>query len=219
MTRFLLALVAALGAAAPAPADLIVTVGSVALSPGQATATLPVYVQSDVGTTNLQAFSLGLQISPATPGSTGQVSFVTPLTDAQYANPNYVFFGTSATAPGPSGAVFQTVYPDDTYVGGDGHAVFPNTVPVGTTQELLLLIDVTRLTGSPPGNELFTVSVLTTGPNQSQFLGANGDLIPFTSVPGVVTAAAAPVPEPASLAALAGAIGIGVATLRRRRTT
>ncbi len=207
--RFLASVLALTIAASTSQAGLILSVTSTPVSltsNGQ----VAVYAQTDSGTLNLAAFSLGLQITaPGNPSP--QVAFVTPLTDAQYSDPNYVFAGNSINeAFGfESGVVFGTNYANDTYIGGDGFAIAPATI--GTTPQLLLLIDVAITNPSIRQNEPFAISILQDG--STQFL--NGDFVDATISAVNNASIAVVIPEPATVFVVGSALGVSL--WRRRR--
>lgn len=208
--------VAALGAST-SQAGLILSVSSASVSLTQPTAQVAVYAQTDTGTIDLAAFSLGLQISTAG-NPDARVAFVTPLTDAQYTDPNYVFAGNSINeALGfESGVVLGTNYENDTYIGGDGFANAP--VQIGTTPQLLLLIDVAITNLETRSNSPFTISILQDGSTQFFAQDANGDFVdaPISAViPGVVGVV---IPEPATLFMVGGLLGVSVWRRRCAKT-
>jgi hypothetical protein len=209
----LLLAAAALGVAAPARADFVVTVPNATVAPG-GTVTLDVTIRStSTPVDRLDAFGFSFQVT--TTGPT-RLAF-TPTQPDPFTAPNYVLFGVSDDQDNglPLGTVTTTVTPDDTYVGGDNTPTGVPGVPVAGT-ELLAHLRLTAATALPPrAGDTFTVS-LVNNPSFTFFMN-DGVVIPFTATPGRITVAA--VPEPASRALLCGGLAaLAGGRARRRRS-
>jgi hypothetical protein len=206
--------------AAPARADLLLSIGSASVIQGDA-GTFDVLLTSTASSHApdlINNFGFQLQITNNGVDNT-QLAFSANqnfgyLSDATL-NPHYVFLGDSIGAgPPPSGGIVTTtVYPQDTFVGFDSTASGnPVTLSSGTTY-LLASLTITTLSGAPPmADDSFTISLvpatvdgsmngsITTFFDNLDFTtGAALSTAPFKSAPGTVTIVAAEVPEPASI--------------------
>ena len=209
--RVLLILAAAqFGWMSSASGGLILSVEDLTL-PAGGTGFVDVTIKSD-GVDALNLFTFEVQILPFG-APQGLLEFTSPQPDPQLADLNYVLFGNSIKSLGiPVGNVGQTVSPNDTFAGED-FTVDLSDVGVEATERLLLRLQVTASAAAAPlAGDQFSI-VLT----DLLFLSSDGSLVPFESTPGTVTvAAAAAVPEPASISLLClGALGLVV---KRRRS-
>lgn len=204
-----------------AHADFMITVGGLNLVEG-GTGTLDVLIESNsLGGTPLSLFNMRFEITPAG-GTPTRLEFTDPQPDSQLTEAGYVFSGNSFDFDNglPVGAVNSTTVPNDTFFGGDSTSSGTNVNVSGPL--LLARLQVTALTGAPPGgDDTFTIHLLTSGSEFSAFNDA-GALVPqdFQSLDGTVTIIASPVPLPSGLVlALTGALswaGCGK-SLRSRR--
>jgi hypothetical protein len=230
--------------ATPARGDLVVSIGSTSVAEG-GSGTVDILLTSTASAIlpdmiNFYGFKLQItnngvdntQLAFSANQDFGYISNVS-------LNPAYVFLGDSSAAqppPSPIGAPSQTVYPNDTFSGGDSTASGnPVSLSAGTTF-LLASLKLTTLTGAPPSvNDSFTISLIPPSGNGSSAgnattffdnfdfnTGAELSATPFTSTPGTVTIIAAAVPEPASIIYVLSAMLIlggaqGVRRLGRRQ--
>jgi hypothetical protein len=176
---------------APARGDLIVTVGSASLAPGE-TGALDVSIRSD-GTDYLQAFGVRLRLDAP---SNGLLRFTNPPSNAELLLNSYAFFGNSdAALNGSVSFVSSTVTTDDTYDGADFTADLGN-VTLTSADRLLVRLDVTALNGATPGT--FHVDLLD---SLTTFFDADANLLPFLGTSGTVTVTGGvtAVPEPGTM--------------------
>jgi len=190
-----------------AHAALQITVGDLALVPGE-TASLNVMIHSDTGTDLLDMFGLEFRI---TTGGSTRLEFVNPPTDPQLTDANYILFGDSLAAlfP-PAGSISSVLAVNDTYIGGDA-TVSALGVLVPTTDTLLATLEVTAATANPPApGDTFTISLepdLNTFFYDPMFTPIN-----FSSTSGTVSV----IPEASSLVVWSLLAICGIITVSRR---
>lgn len=189
LARLLLTAACLGAAAAPAAADLIITVGPAAVAPGGTTTVDVTITGPDLG--SLDYFVAAFTVTPAGGAPAGGVDFLDPQTAAIVGDANYVFAGRSdplSFSRVLSGGVL-TVADDAT-----------DPAPTGFTgPRLLARLDLTALPTAPVGAQ-YRVEIDPTG---TQFQDAGGNDLGYTATAGTVTV----VPEPGVLALL----GIGAA--------
>ncbi|MFO0847616.1 MAG: PEP-CTERM sorting domain-containing protein [Gemmataceae bacterium] len=185
--------------AAPAPAALVVSVGSASVAAG-GTGTVDVFVS---GPDRLDYFVGEFRITPVGSAPAGGLLFVAPPPLPPLAAANYVFAGNSFAAsqlPANPGAVTTSVRFNDTYTVGDFTL---DNLGVDVSAPRLL----TRLSfsagGAVPDGSRYTLSL---NPLGSQFQNPDFADLPFTGTLGTITVTARPtdlvVPEPSSLVIL-----------------
>ncbi len=229
LTVFLLVL-----AAIPVRAGLVISVGSTSIVQG-GTGSIDVYLSSTATPATpdqLDDYAFTLQIMPI---DAGNLAFSTPQGFAYLSSPQYVFYGDSAdyiagiASPPPlGGAVTQTVYNNDTFLGFDNTNSL-NPVSLSTSSGPLLLASLSLDASITSAGESFTVALVPTSGNGSMASGASSyfnvvdsnfneiSAVPFGSTSGTVNIIAASVPEPASMVcALIGAAVIAACRRRRR---
>lgn len=216
----------ALTTSTAARGDLILSAEPLVLTadgPGS-TGRITINIASDTGTDVLDSFGVEFRLTT----SNGRyISFVNPPTDTQLGDASYIFNGDSvAEIDGPPSGIVSTVTnPGDTYIGGDGTLSGQGvTVPLANpvSPKLLLQLDVTALTGSPPqAGDIFYLT-LVTGP----FTFFDGPIpeagglppslaVRFNDVP--IRIVPSTVPEPSSItAACVGMLFVGAGALRRQ---
>jgi hypothetical protein len=197
--------------AIPTQAAVMVTVRSTLMTEGMP-ATIDVFVRAQPGTTVvLDNFGLDFLITSDTPGSPRQIQFApTQNFPGLTTDPDYVF---SSVGGDPFGNILTTIFPDDTFVGGDSASYMVGTGPVTVLGTDVLLTRLQLLPGTALVGDVFTVSLV----SSANTFFDDGSLtldIPFGSTSGKVTIAA--VPEPSSAAALMAMAGIGVWARRHR---
>ena len=202
------------GYTVPAQAGIMVSVGNLDLQPGGSGFVNVMIKSSGSLTTDLNAYNFEFRID--TLGAT-RLEFVSPQSDPQLIDPDYVFSGDSADAifAAPVGAVSTAVVPNDTFIGGDG-TFSGNDVAIGTSQ-LLARLEVKTATLLPPvAGDQFTISLIPSG--NTFFVDSFYNSVSFTSTPGTVTIAQS-VPEPSSLLLWLslGALGLIAAGFRHNR--
>jgi hypothetical protein len=232
------------GWAAPARADLSVSIGSTSVSLG-GTGTIDVYLTSDASALSpdmINNLAFTLQITPVV--GAGELQF-SASQDFGYLNagptpgPQYVFFGDSsdwikgqALPPPVGGSATTTVYSNDTYFGFDStNDLNPVSLSAGTS---VLLARLTLLAGTSlvHTGDVYQISLVPESGDGSQnsnfstyFNVVDSGLnetshVSFKSTPGpglVTITAATVVPEPAStLTGLTGAVLLTAYGLRRR---
>lgn len=194
-----------------ARAALIVTVGNLNLREG-GSGFVDVMISSSDGSDLLDLFAIDLLISPG-PGVTSQLKFFdlgggipsdTHLTDS-----DYLFSGDGL---GFGGLLLSSTL----YSGGDGTSS-GSGVSVPTTDTLLVRLEVTAATSSPPVvGDTFTIGV-----DFAEFSDPSFEEILFTSFPGTVTitSSSAVIPEPASMAIWAILLAVSMIGMGRCRRT
>ncbi len=208
--------------AAPARADLVLSIGTTTITPG-GTGEIDVYLTSNASAASPDLINnYGFQLQITNDGTDGtQLAFSTSQNFGYVSNtslnPAYVFLGDSTAAqsvpPFIGGPPTQTMYPNDTFTGADStFSGNPVSLSAGTTY-LLAVLSVTASTPAPPmAGDSFTISLLpqvgdgsaNTNPftyfdNFNFNTGTETSATQFTSTSGGVNVIAAAVPEPASI--------------------
>ncbi|MFO0911021.1 MAG: PEP-CTERM sorting domain-containing protein [Isosphaeraceae bacterium] len=209
--------------AAPANAQVIVTVQDATINEGQ-TGYVDVLISS---TTNAPLSLFGFEFRIA--GTTAnRLLFVNPQPTAYLTDPNYVLFGDSLIEMSnlPVGNVTQTTVPDDTFIGGDYSNTFSDVI-LPVTPKLLARLQITAATVLPPlGGETYTLSLILNNPppgppNNSYYTFFQDSLFneipldPSSRLQGTITVQSVPEPGTWALSAVALAAG-GLVTWRRR---
>jgi len=231
--------------AAPARADLVISIGSPAVPQG-GTGTLDVWLASTAGSSApdlLNNYGFTLQIT-----GTNELQFSTTQSFAYLTNSQYVFAGDSTDqmtmSPGGTVSTSMTGYTNDTFIGNDSTAS-GNPVSLSSANTPVLLAALTLdATITNPGDS-YSISLAPPSGNGSMIsssqtffdvfnfnTGDETSAVPFTSTSGtVMIKGASAIPEPASiisgltamliLAGLAGARrlekGISPITIRKMR--
>jgi hypothetical protein len=213
--------VALLGFAAPARADLIISIGSASVVQG-GTGVVDFFLTSTSTPQSpdlVNAYGFQVQITNAGMDNT-QLAFSANQDFGYISNPTlippYVFLGDSFDAqppPSPVGSPGQTVYPNDTFTGADStFSGNPVSLSSGNTY-LLASLTVTALTdASPVIGDSFKISLVPISGSGSvldnpntyfdNFDFVNGTELsatPFTSTFGTVNIVGGVVPEPAAI--------------------
>ena len=227
--------------AGPSRADITISIQNTSVAQG-GSGTIDVFLTSNASSSSpdmINFYAFQLQISNNGVDNT-QLAFSSNQ-DFGYVsnsslNPAYVFLGDSTAAqssPPFIGAPNLTVYPNDTFFGGDStNSGNPVSLSAGTTY-LLASLTLTAVTNAAPMvGDSFTISLipsagdgsLNTNPNNffDNFnFGTGGETsaTPYTSTSGTVTIVAAAVPEPSTMVmGLTGSlILIGAHGRRRKR--
>jgi len=227
--------------AAPARADLVLSIGSTPVAQG-GTGTIDVLLTSTAPMSAPDAINFyGFQLQITNNGvDNTQLAFSSSQNFGYVSNaslnPAYVFLGDSLAAqsvPPFLGSPTQTVYPNDTFIGVDAtNSTNPVLLSAGTTY-LLAILSVTASTPAPPmTGDSFTISLVPPSGNGSISSNTNTVFDNFnfntgtevsatlyTSTSGTVSIVGAAVPEPASIVlGLAGLIlPVGIMAFKRRR--
>lgn len=182
------------GAAVPAQADLIVTVGSANI-PSGGTGTVDVYVTS---TSNDMLGVTSLQFDISRISGASLLEFANPQSNSFLSQTNYVFAGDSFDYINSIpffGPPFTTVTPNDTVSGGDNTNDFTNVTLTTGQPYLLAALTVQSQAGAPVG-DLFSISL---DPSSQFLLSDFATQVPYTSTPGTITISPAfSTPEPAT---------------------
>lgn len=227
--------------AAPARADLVLSIGSTSIAPG-GTGTIDVYLTSNASAASPDLINFyGFQLQITNDGTDGtQLAFSTSQNFGYISNtslnPAYVFLGDSfdaAPPPSPVGSPSQTMYPNDTFTGTDStFSGNPVSLSAGTTY-LLAVLSVTSSPLAPPmAGDSFTISLMpqsgdgSVNTNPNTFFdnfnfntGTETSATRFTSTSGGVNIIAAAIPEPSTMImGLAGLLfPVAMAGFKRRR--
>jgi len=215
--------------AAPARAGIVISVGSASIDQG-ATGTIDVWLTSDAGQMSpdlLNNLGFTLQIS-----GPHELQFAAAQSFAYLSSSQYVFAGDSTAQMTASmgGAVTQTVYPNDTFVGADS-TFTGNPVSLSSASTPVLLAELALdATITSPGDR-YTISLLPSMGNgsinnstQTYFdvfdffnTGMETSSVAFGSSAGTVTIRGSAVPEPPSIVSGLTAVFIVAGTLRACR--
>ena len=198
------------------------------------TRTVDVLVRNTFGTPNLDNFAAKFLITPIGTATTAGVQFNAVQSDAQLADPNYVFAGNSLAAflGDPLGVVTtedadnnpSTVEANNVYNGGD--AVFDTGSPVFVNQTYLLYrLNITALPSARVGDKYNIALIGSPGNTESDFThflepdGGSGPIpIPLNSGSFALSTLSVVVPEPGSVCLLTACFsGAAGWQLRRRR--
>jgi hypothetical protein len=206
-TTFLIAaLILLTGLVGPTRADLVIAIGSGTVPQGGA-GSIDVLISS-TASDPLTAFSFRFLITPTSPGG---LQFLSPQTDSQFAEANYVFAGNSGDVA--FGDPVGTVNSDPPAVNNrfDGGDFTANSLDATVTATPLLLARLDLMATTAQVGDVFTIILASTDPltrfdSNTTFGGVVGTGIPFTSSLGTVAITAAAVPEPSSLILAGGGL-------------
>jgi hypothetical protein len=214
--------------AAPARADFIISGGTAAVTPG-GTGTVNFLISfqpsqaSNGNDNNLSSFGLVLQIDVQNGNAISDLTFT--LTQPDFTTqPNYVFpGGNSAFGPAYWNPPDNTTDPTHpTIAGGDFTNDGSNvTIPSSPPPLLLATVQFSLNPGTPTNSSYTIPIVLGIGTYFNDNTGNNGESIPFSSTPALVTVLssqplAAPTPSSLVLAAF-GSLGGLLCFWRKRK--
>ena len=189
--------------AAPARADLIITVLDSFAAPGE-TGTFDITItNTGPSAVDISSFSIEPTLSPASGVHFTDVTMATTLT--------YIFAGSSGVSA--SAPFSYNTFPTSDFVATDSSFATNGyqTIGAGTTLGLahvLYSVD----TGTPSGSVPVTLDLTGTA-----LTDVAGNFLSFTPANGTITIASRAVPEPSAV--LLVAVGGGLMFLRRRRRT
>lgn len=194
------------GLAAPAKADLVISIGNANVVAGQA-GSVNIFIKS-TGTDQLGNFSFKLQITPqgAAQAAGRRMEFTNSpaaASDPTFAASDYVFQGDSHDISTSTrlGNATTTTTTRDSFIGADRTQGGMN-ITVTTARKLLATVPLTSITSSPPvAGDTYRIDLITDA--NTFFQTAVFDDVPFSSTSGTIQILN---PEPSSL--LLGSIAV-----------